>query len=340
MQRLIMPYAKAALVLLFCAYSLTACTPLQTKQLKSSPPTPAQVLLDVPFVPQDPYYCGPATVSMLLQHQGLAADQQTIARSIYLPGRKGTLQAELKAYIRQEGLVAYQVPRQLSELLEEVKLGNPVLALQNLGFNWWPRWHYAVVVGYDVAAGQIILHTGDRQQYRLGLGTFERTWQRGGSWGITALNPNNKDLQVSGDADSLLEALFELDSTQQRPIPSSAYYAVAKQWPQNSLAWFSLGNALYQENNSATGRLSALKGFLRAAELEPDPGYYNNLAYTAAELGCTELYKTSLACGLVLAPNNRHLTDTQKHPPLPIDANTAIDCPVLHCEGARLPQSP
>ena len=86
---------RAALVLLFCA--LGACTPLQTKQIKQSPLTPARVLLDVPFVPQDPYYCGPATVSMLLQHQGLQAEQEIIARAIYLPSRKGTLQSELKA---------------------------------------------------------------------------------------------------------------------------------------------------------------------------------------------------------------------------------------------------
>jgi len=322
-------------VLLFCA--LAACTPLQTKQLKQNPPAPARALLDVPFVPQDPYYCGPATVSMLLQHQGLQADQQTIARSIYLPGRKGTLQSELKAYIRQEGLIAYQIPNTLQALLAEVKLGNPVLVLQNLGFNWWPRWHYAVVIGYDIPAGQVILHTGGRRQYRLGLGTFERTWQRSNNWGITALKPNNKDLAVSGDADSLLEALFELDGTQQRPIPSSAYYAVAKQWPQNSLAWFSLGNALYQEAGDATNKLSALKSFLRACELEPDPGYYNNLAYTAAELGCQQLFEASLDCGLAMAPLNRHLTDTQKHPPQPIRTNSPIDCPVLHCSSATSP---
>ena len=210
---------KAALVLLFCA--LAACTPLQTKRLKQNPPEPARVLLDVPFVPQDPYYCGPATVSMLLQYQGLQAEQQVIASSIYLPGRKGTLQSELKAYIRQEGLIAYQIPSTLNALLKEVELGNPVLVLQNLGFTWWPRWHYAVVVGYDIPAGQLILHTGDRQQYRLSLGTFERTWRRSNNWGITAINPNDKTLQVSGNADSLLEALFE-SSTARSSAPSPA----------------------------------------------------------------------------------------------------------------------
>ena len=329
---------KAALMLLFCA--LGACTPLQTKRLKHNPPEPARVLLDVPFVPQDPYYCGPATVSMLLQHQGLTADQHSIARAIYLPGRKGTLQSELKAYIRQEGLIAYTIPNTLPALLREVELGNPVLVLQNLGFNWWPRWHYAVVVGYDIPAGQLILHTGDRPQYRLSLGTFERTWQRSNNWGITALNPQHKNLRVSGDADSLLEALFELDSTQQRPIPSSAYYAAAKHWPTNSLAWFSLANAIYQEDSSATGKQSALKGFLRAAQLEPDPGYYNNLAYTAAELGCEALYHRSLACGLTLSPNNRHLMDTKKHPPSPIASDSSFVCPVLHCKGATFSKSP
>lgn len=325
------------IALLLCICSIAACTPLQTKQLKQHPPAPEQTLLDVPFVPQDPYFCGPATVSMLLQHRGLQAQQDIIARSIYLPGRKGTLQSELNAYIRQEGLIAYAIPGTLAALLQEVAQGNPVLVLQNLGFTWWPRWHYAVVIGYDIPAGQLILHTGDRPQYRLSLATFERTWQRAKHWGITALDPNNKNLSVSGDADSLLEALFELDGTQRRPIPSSAYYAVAKQWPSNSLAWFSLGNALYQEASNSADKLSALRSFLRASELEADPGYYNNLAYTAAELGCESLYQASLNCGLNLAPNNRHLMDTKNNPPTPSSTDSSIDCPVLRCTNTSWP---
>lgn len=322
----------ALLALLFC---LSACTPLQTKQLQQQAITPPAVLLDVPFVPQDPYYCGPASVSMLLQHRGQPASQGDIAKDIYLPGRKGTLQTELVAYLRHRGLLVYQVEPQLRAVLTEVAAGNPVLVLKNLSLPIWPRWHYAVVVGYDSEQGQVILHSADRQNYRLALGTFERTWARSGHWGIVAGNPAAGELPASLPADShadrLLEAMFELEASSQRLNKVNSYAHIAQRWPNSHRAWFGLGNALYESDHSAAGRLSALKAFMRAEALQADVGYYNNIAYVAAELGCQDLYQASLSCGLALDPGNRYLTDTQKHPPSAISHD--IDCPVLTCNA-------
>lgn len=342
------PIKKGAryIVLLFCLVCLSACTPLQTKQLQEQPLQQRQALIDVPFVPQDPYYCGPATVSMLLQHRGQSAQQDIIAKSIYLPGRKGTLQTELKAYIRQSDLLAYQIAPQLRALLLEIQAGNPVLVLQNLSFNWWPRWHYAVAVGYDLDRNQIILHTGDLKNYRLGLGTFERTWKRSGFWGITVGNPSLPEqlpasLSANANIDELLSALFELEATSQRFDAQNSYYNVAKRWPHSSRAWFSLGNALYEKAQDTPGRLSALKAFLKANQLQTDPGYLNNIAYLAAELGCTELHNNSLQCGLMLDPGNRYLTDTLQNPPQKREIELEIECPTLNpCKKSVINEHP
>ncbi|PIE37769.1 MAG: hypothetical protein CSA54_00730 [Gammaproteobacteria bacterium] len=324
--------ARPALAWLLAALALLlgACShqPLQRVQLTAS-----QTLLDVPFVAQREHYCGPASLSMLLQQRGLAQTQQRIAEAIYLPGRKGTLQAEIAAYIRAQGLLAYQIPPHLQALLDEIATGNPVLVLQNLGFVRWPRWHYAVAIGYDLDRQQLILHSGQHARYRLDLRTFVRTWQRAGHWGLVALPSQQPALSPSADADSLLAAIIELETHSGQRVPISTYQRIAQHAPTNSLAWFSLGNRLYSLASPAS-RLSALGHFLRAAELEPNPGYYNNLAWVASELGCAALAASALQCGLAQEPGNRFLRDTQNNPPTPLALDKPVPCPSLHCPAA------
>jgi len=52
-------------------------------------------------------------------------------------------------------MVAYQLEPRLEDVLREVAAGTPVIVLENYGFRIWPVWHYSVVVGYDLDAGEI-----------------------------------------------------------------------------------------------------------------------------------------------------------------------------------------
>jgi len=74
-------------------------------------------------------------------------------------------------------------------LFTEIAAGHPVIVLQNLAFDWYPVWHYAVAVGYDLDAQEITLRSGRERRLQLPLGTFEDTWRRGGHWAMLALPP-------------------------------------------------------------------------------------------------------------------------------------------------------
>ena len=118
-------------------------------------------LVDTPFFPQDQrYLCGPESLAAVLQATGLAVTPPDLVPQVYVPGRQGSLQAEMLAATRRQGAVAYVLPPRLEALLREVAAGTPVVILQNLGLQWAPTWHYAVVVGYDLDEGLVLLRSG------------------------------------------------------------------------------------------------------------------------------------------------------------------------------------
>ena len=124
---------------------LTACASSpQTRQLVSDPPEvmPQVELIDVPFYPQQEYHCGPASLAAIVNYRGVSSNPEDIARMVYVPGLKGSLQVEIAAAIRQLGLLAVETDGQLASLLRELDAGNPVFVLQNLGVDAFPVWHY------------------------------------------------------------------------------------------------------------------------------------------------------------------------------------------------------
>ena len=105
-------------------------------------------------------------------HAGREATPETLLSQVYVPGRKGSLQAEMLAAARRHRLVAYTLAPRLADLLHEIAAGNPVLGLQNLGLDWVPRWHYAVAIGYDLEERQIVLRSGVTHRLAMSLDTF------------------------------------------------------------------------------------------------------------------------------------------------------------------------
>jgi Peptidase_C39 like family len=132
----------------FLAVILSSCAALQSRLLLETPPEklPAShEIIDVPFFAQEAYQCGPASLAMVLNHAGFSAMPDALTDQVYIPARQGSVQVEMLAAARRNGALAYELAQQPSDLLAEVAAGNPVLVLQNLAFNWYPRWHYAVV---------------------------------------------------------------------------------------------------------------------------------------------------------------------------------------------------
>ena len=260
--------------------SAAACaTTEQTAQVLTDPGAlPARAAVEgVPFFPQERYYCGPAAVAMSLAWTGLPVTQDDMVPQVYTPGREGTLQPDVIAALRRNGRLAVAVGS-LPDLLAELAAGRPVLVFQNLGLSWAPQWHFAVAIGYDLEARDLILHTGTYENYALDLGTFERTWQRGGYWALAVLKPG--ELPVVADEVAVLRAAAGLERVSQYDAAATAYQAIGQRWPASFAAYFGLGNSRYMLKDFS----GAEAAYRQAIAVQPGAAgpAWNNLAYVLA----------------------------------------------------------
>ncbi|HCD05301.1 MAG TPA: bacteriocin/lantibiotic ABC transporter, partial [Methylophaga sp.] len=113
----------------------------KTNQLNQQAFEPRMVELeDVPFFPQTQYQCGPAALATVMQYRGIDILPDTLTEQVYIPEKQGSLQIEMIAATRKQGLMPYPLAPDMEDLLTEVAAGNPVLVMQNLGYNWKPFW--------------------------------------------------------------------------------------------------------------------------------------------------------------------------------------------------------
>jgi tetratricopeptide (TPR) repeat protein len=261
--------------------SLAACTPAQTARvLKTAPAFPQPVeITATPFHPQEEYQCGPAALATLLNHSGVEVTPEALTEQVYLPAREGSLQLELLAAARRQGRVPYVLRPQFESLLAEVASGNPVLVFQNLGVSWYPVWHYAVVVGFDLASDDIVMRSGTDPRRVISLSRFEHTWARSNYWAVVITPPGK--LPATAEEIPYLQSVTALERLSFWEETEQAYAAAAKRWPKSLPAWLGLGNSRYALNN-LTGAEAA---FRRAVELHADSAAaLNNLAQVLLEL--------------------------------------------------------
>ena len=226
----------------------------------------------VPFYPQEAYQCGPASLAMTLTWSGIQVDPEAITPEVFTPSLKGSLQSAMISAARRRGRVAYPISG-AEEMLEEVAAGHPVIILQNLGLSWYPVWHYAVVVGYDLEIGIVLLHSGVTSQKRLSLRVFNNTWARGDYWGLLVLPPSR--LPATATEHNYVSAVLGLEKAQQWQAAIEGYNTALARWPDSLSARMGLGNSYY-----ALGDLVSAEAAFREATIRfPTSGMaYNNLA--------------------------------------------------------------
>lgn len=216
---------------------------------------------------------------MALQWSGVPAKPDDLESMVYVPDRKGSLQSGMIGATRRCGRLAYPIEG-LSCAIKEVAAGHPVIVLQNLGLSWIPRWHFAVMVGYDLIDEQIVLHTGVLARRRVGFSTFQRTWQRAGSWGLLVLPAGR--MPVCAEEQTYLKAALGLQQAGQTAAAAVAFREAWRKWPQSYPANMGLGNALYAVNDLN----AAADAFRRAVSLTPKNGdALNNLAQVLSDMG-------------------------------------------------------
>jgi ABC-type bacteriocin/lantibiotic exporter with double-glycine peptidase domain len=136
----------------------------------------------VPFVAQETHQCGPAALAMVLRYYGRLANPDVIAQALYLPSVRGTLNLELELYARRHGFRARSFPGSIEMLKAEIARDRPLVVFQDLGGVGLSVPHFAVLVGYDDAAGVVVLHSGTTAYRVVPYAEFERTWAARGRW--------------------------------------------------------------------------------------------------------------------------------------------------------------
>ena len=262
-------------------------------------------LADTPFFAQQRYQCGPAALAMALGQRGEAVSPDELVAKVYLPERQGSVAPEMVATARSYGMVVYELPTTLDALLREVAAGNPVLVLQNLGLSWLPKWHYAVVVGYELESQQLTLRSGLTERHQVSLALFDRTWQRGKRWGITLLRPGQ--LPASGDHFRYLKAAYALEQTEQYAAALAAYQSGSGRWPGESVVWLAQANLHHR-----LGHFPEAEQTLRSAltHHSKSPQLWNNLAYALAEQGCRKTAFAAVSCAIRLAPEEDEILNS------------------------------
>lgn len=256
---------------------------LQATKLSATPPAEldrAVELEQVPFYPQQRYQCGPAALATVMNWSGVAIDPQDLVAEVYLPQRHGSLQVEMAAAARHHGRVSYILAQDLQDVLQEVRAGHPVVVLLNLGLSWYPRWHYAVVVGFDLRRDYMVLRSGTERRDVISLELFERMWRRGQRWAMVTLAP--AELPDTAQELPYLRAVLPFEQTEDWETAGKAYAAAWQRWPESIGAGMGLGNSAY-----GRGDYSAAAAAYRRL-LTRHPGFapaLNNLAQTLAMMG-------------------------------------------------------
>lgn len=267
------PLGWSALLMIL---ALVGCSPLQTRQ----PALPsAAELTETPFFPQREFECGPAALATVLRASGVPVAADDLSREVYLPDRRGSLQAEMLATTRRHGRIAYPV-QGMADLAGQLQAGSPVVVLQRLGV--WPlqTWHYAVVIGFDSARRELVLRSGTERRLVTGLDQFLRSWEPGGNWAFVALQPGR--LPAQAEAERYLAAVAAAESSLSAAQRLAAYRAATAAWPALATAHFALGNSLYAQRMPATAEAS----WRMAIALQPGhAGATNNLAELLARAG-------------------------------------------------------
>ena len=233
----------------------------------------------VPFYPQEAYQCGPASLAMTLTWSGIPVNPETLTPEVFTPSLKGSLQSAMISAARRRGRVAYPISG-AKAMLEEVAAGHPVIVLQNLGLSWYPVWHYAVVVGYDLEQRIVLLHSGVTSRKHLSQRVFNNTWARSDYWALLILHPSR--LPATAKENNYISAVVGLEKARQWQAAIEGYNTALARWPDSLPAQMGLGNSYY-----ALGDLVSAEAAFREATLRfPTNGMaYNNLAQVLSEQG-------------------------------------------------------
>ena len=159
------------LFILLC--SCAAVFPVRDKR-------PAKIIPDVPFFPQEIYQCGPASLGGVLNYWGISVTPEEIARAIYSPSARGTLDVDMVFYGEKKGLKSIQYAGSIEDIRKNIDDQIPLVVLVDEGFLAYQKHHFMVVVGYG---DEGLLANSGRERHRFYTWPdFLKTWEKTKNW--------------------------------------------------------------------------------------------------------------------------------------------------------------
>lgn len=255
-----------------------------------APSTGTVELGATPFFPQDRYQCGPAALATVLAGSGVTVAPDELVEQVYVPARRGSLTIEMQAAPRRYDRIAYPLEPEIGAIVAELQAGRPVLVLHNYGLPFWPRWHYAVVIGFDAQRQRLLLRSGTQARQQMRVTHFMRAWDNADRWALVMLRPG--ELPAGAQRAPYLEAAAAFERAGSPPAVLQAFDAAIGRWPDEPMAWVGRGTAHYR----AGAWLKAAEDYSRALQLDPAlAGARNNLAMAWLEAGCPRAASQALA---------------------------------------------
>lgn len=279
----LVPYANVTLkksfflgyitVLLILATGCAPKNPLPLGKNYSSSST------NVPFVSPRSQLCASTAIQMVsmywqakMSYIPKLSGQELDGRTL-IPAKGGTLQIELVAAARANGLIPYPLEPTFEVLFSELSAHHPVIVLVNRSYSWYQLWHYVTVNGYDADSRTVTIHFSDQPNEAVPIETFAALWKRSDNWGVVLLPPG--ELPVSISPKMFLRSAYEFEKTGMREESIVTYKSALSRWPDDVDILFALGTAYYYSNHLEEAEQSYRKILLIQAS---HPLACNNLA--------------------------------------------------------------
>ena len=253
--------------------------------------------LAVPFIAQQPGYCGPAALAMVANYYGQTVGPDAIANAIYLPAIHGTLTADLASYAGRFNFWVRQYQGNPSDIRQKLAGGVPVIVLGKFGSHW----HFFVVLGFDELAGTVQVHSDQQAGLVMAQEQFWRVWDRADRWALLVCPPDRATWQLTGNENNDLGVFLE--QTGKLSAAAGTYRRATELAPTNSYFQMNLGNVLLKQNLLT----EAAEAFRQAVRSDPENAdALNNLAWSYGELNAN-LDEALVLCGraIQLQPGRR-----------------------------------
>ena len=145
----------------------------------------AATALPVPYVAQGKDTCGAAALAMVLRFWGQPVSQDEIAAELFEPELRGILGSRLAEFARKRGFTAVAYAGDVAQMREYLDKGRPLVVAWKMRRG---RFHDVVVIGFDEARRQVVVHDpAEGPSRRVGLSTFEKRWAGAGHWTLLVL---------------------------------------------------------------------------------------------------------------------------------------------------------